>query len=85
MVASPRQATGRNPCNHDLLDWIRSHGKIVDPELWRNTARPESDESAVDTQPGSTWRSFLLSFELYDLSPQAGREKNSDEGMKGQS
>jgi 4-amino-4-deoxy-L-arabinose transferase-like glycosyltransferase len=58
-----------------LADWIRTHGRRVDPVLWREPPDPSRPTTGLPRGPGTT------PARLYDLRPETGNPQASNPGQ----
>ncbi|MFO0953422.1 MAG: hypothetical protein U0835_20185 [Isosphaeraceae bacterium] len=57
------------PGNSEVMAWVREHGKLVDPKLWRlDEPRGEADEEGGPPMPGPMGRAA----QLFDCRPEKG-------------
>jgi 4-amino-4-deoxy-L-arabinose transferase-like glycosyltransferase len=57
--------------NPEILNWVREHGKPVDPKLWKPEEPDHEDESKPD-DPGQFFRRMRRSTQIFDLRPELG-------------
>jgi 4-amino-4-deoxy-L-arabinose transferase-like glycosyltransferase len=63
MIGDARRWTRRHASQQAIDDWVRSHGKPVDPALWRADTEPAREASSASAYPGARRDPP----ELYDL------------------
>lgn len=77
--AAARPGPGQNNSRNALAQWVRLHGKRVDPKLWKPLGLKEEipawfEEAATGNprnfQGGVFGRGALASLDLYEISPQ---------------
>jgi hypothetical protein len=78
-----RRLGGAEAAGRPVADWVRAHGTLVDPALWRSSV-PETSPSgpsqaALPGDPNAPRRPFgrgfgtrLSNSQLYDLRPEVG-------------
>ena len=59
-LSTIRRRLGAEAAGRPIADWVRAHGTLVDPALWRSRSLEAG------------WRGPMSRMQLYDLRPEAG-------------